>query len=158
MGKREIAHNEQFLLFLRYFLLNQIIVSPFVHIFYTISLFAAELEGPKIGISGKRLRQFSTLFQLYHGSQWTYPCFPGVLFTSNLHNILSKPVAAFPHNHYQNNGQWWDRNESCCNAYHQSSERILAKRRIEPAVSCSQVLYASSWAMKLCKNILQKLG
>ena len=32
------------------FLLNQIIVSPFVHIFDIIFLFAAELEDPKTGI------------------------------------------------------------------------------------------------------------
>ena len=44
--KEEIARNEQFLLFPQYFLLNQIIVSPFVHIFDIISLFAAELEEP----------------------------------------------------------------------------------------------------------------
>ena len=49
--KGEIAHNEQFLLFPQCFLLNQITVSPFVHIF-DISLFADELEEPKIGISG----------------------------------------------------------------------------------------------------------
>ena len=52
--KGEIAHNEQFLLFPQCFRLNQIIVSPFVHIF-DISLFAAELEEPKICISGKVL-------------------------------------------------------------------------------------------------------
>ena len=34
---------------------TQIIVSPFVHIFDIISLFAAELKEPKIGISGKEL-------------------------------------------------------------------------------------------------------
>ena len=55
MGKGEIARNEQFLLFQRCFLLNQIIASPFVHIFDIISLFAAEFEEPKIGISGKGL-------------------------------------------------------------------------------------------------------
>ena len=33
----------------------QIVVSPFVHIFDILSLFAAELEEPKIGISGKGL-------------------------------------------------------------------------------------------------------
>ena len=55
VGKGEIACNEQFLLFLLGFLLNQIIVSPFVHIFDIISLFAAELEKPKIGISCKGL-------------------------------------------------------------------------------------------------------
>ena len=46
VGKEEIAHNKQFLLSPLCFLLNQIIVSPFVHIFDTISLFAAEFEEP----------------------------------------------------------------------------------------------------------------
>ena len=55
MGKEEIARNEQFLPFPQCFLLNQKIVSPFVNIFDTISLFAAELEEPKTGISGKEL-------------------------------------------------------------------------------------------------------
>ena len=41
--KGEIARNEQFLFLPQYFLLNQIIVSPFVHIFDITSLFAAEL-------------------------------------------------------------------------------------------------------------------
>ena len=49
VGKGEIARNEQFLLFPQCFLLNQIIVSPFPHIFDISSLFAAELEEPKIG-------------------------------------------------------------------------------------------------------------
>ena len=55
--KGEIARNEQFLLFPQCFLLNQTIVSPFVHIFDIISLFATEFEKPKIGISGKGLRK-----------------------------------------------------------------------------------------------------
>ena len=50
VGKGEIARNEQFLLFPQCFLLNQIIVSPLVHVFDIISLFAAELEDPKIGM------------------------------------------------------------------------------------------------------------
>ena len=50
MGKEEIAHNEQFLLFPQCFLLNQKIVSPFLNIFDTISVFAAELEESKIGM------------------------------------------------------------------------------------------------------------
>ena len=57
VGKEEIARNEQFLLFPQCFLLNQIIVSAFVHIFDIISLLAAELEEPKIGISGKGLNR-----------------------------------------------------------------------------------------------------
>ena len=55
VGKEEIAHHEQFLLFPQCFLLNQIIVSSFVHIFDMISVFATELEEPKVGISGKGL-------------------------------------------------------------------------------------------------------
>ena len=54
-GKGEIAHNEQFLLFLQCFLFNHIIVSLFVYIFDIISLFAAEFEEPNIGIWGKGL-------------------------------------------------------------------------------------------------------
>ena len=49
VGKGEIACNEQFLLFPQCFLLNQIILTPHVHIFVIISLFTAELEEPKIG-------------------------------------------------------------------------------------------------------------
>ena len=49
-GKGEIARCEQFLPFPQYFLLNQITVSPFVHISYIIYLFAAEFEEPKIGL------------------------------------------------------------------------------------------------------------
>ena len=55
VGKGEIAGYQQFLLFPQCFQLNLIIVSPFVNIFDLISLFAAELEEPKIGISSKGL-------------------------------------------------------------------------------------------------------
>ena len=54
-GKGEIARDEQFLLYPQCILLKQIIVSPFVHILAIISLFAAEMEEPKIGISDKGL-------------------------------------------------------------------------------------------------------
>ena len=54
VGKGEIARNEQFHLFPQCFLLKTI-VSPFVHILDIMSLFAAEFEKPKIGISGKGL-------------------------------------------------------------------------------------------------------
>ena len=49
-GKEEIARNEQFLLFPQSVLLNQVILSPFVHIFDIISSFSAQLEEPEIGI------------------------------------------------------------------------------------------------------------
>ena len=56
VGKEEIARHEQFLLFPHCFQCNQIIVSPFVNTFDIISLFAVELEEPKIGVSGKGLK------------------------------------------------------------------------------------------------------
>ena len=49
MGKGEIACDKQFLLFQQCLLLNQTIV------FHIISLFAAELGEPKIGIRRKGL-------------------------------------------------------------------------------------------------------
>ena len=59
VGKGEIARYEQFLLFQQCFLLDQIVASPFVHIVDIVSFFffAAELEEPKIGISGKVLNR-----------------------------------------------------------------------------------------------------
>ena len=63
MGKEEIARNKQFLLFPQCFLLYQIIESLSVHIFDIMSLFAAEFEKPKIGISGKGLLIVSQFVQ-----------------------------------------------------------------------------------------------
>ena len=56
MGKEEIAHHEQFLLFPQCFLLNQKTVFAFVNIFDIIFLIAGELEEAKIGICGKGLK------------------------------------------------------------------------------------------------------
>ena len=50
VGKEEIAYNEQFLLFTKCFILSQETVYPFVNIFDIISVFAAELVEPKIGM------------------------------------------------------------------------------------------------------------
>ena len=55
MGKEEIACIKQFLLVPQCFLFNQVIVSLFVLIFDIVSLFAAEMEEHKIGISGNDL-------------------------------------------------------------------------------------------------------
>ena len=95
------------------------------------------------------LMPFSTVFKLYCGaSAPIYPCFPGVLLTSTSHNILSKPLAACQHNHC-----WWERNESCRNDYHQSSERILAKPGIgrgsnqRPPVLKSAMLPTELWGL-----------
>ena len=57
----------------------------------------------------------------------------------SMHSILSKPLASFPYNHYRNNGQLWEKNESHYNYYHQSSNGISAESGIEQANSCSQV-------------------
>ena len=40
-----------------------------------------------------------------------------------LHDILHKPLAAFPHNHYRNNVKMKARLKYCGHDYHQSSER-----------------------------------
>ena len=61
-------------------------------------------------------------------------------FDQYQHTILSKPLAAYLHNCCPNNIEWWERNESHCNDYHQSLERILDEPRIKPAASCFQVL------------------
>ena len=45
------------------------------------------------------LTRFTTLFR---GGQCTYRCFPGVLLTNTPRIILSKPLAAFQHNHRYN--------------------------------------------------------
>ena len=63
VGKGGIVRTEQFLLFPHCFLLNQILVSLLVHIFDIIFLFAAELEEPKIGISGKGLKKDQYILQ-----------------------------------------------------------------------------------------------
>ena len=55
VDKGEIAHNEQFLLFPKCFLLNQINCITICPYFDIISLFAAGFEKPKICISGKGL-------------------------------------------------------------------------------------------------------
>ena len=61
---------EQFLLFPQCFLLNQIIVSPFVRIFDIKSLFGAEFEEPKIGVSGKGLKFFFSSGFIKVGIVW----------------------------------------------------------------------------------------
>ena len=53
VGKEEIARNEEFLLSPSCFLLNQIILSPFVHSFDFISVFGAELEKPTLAYQVK---------------------------------------------------------------------------------------------------------
>ena len=60
-----------------------------------------------------------------------------LFLTSTTHNVLSKTLTAFPHNHRQNNGQWWERNESCRNDYHQSSAEPESNQRPPVLKSCT---------------------
>ena len=98
---------------------------------------------------------FSNIISVIMRQPFNYPCFPGVLFTICPHNILSKLLAAFQHNHCRINEQRCERNESCRNNYYQSLERIMAEPGIEPAIPCSQVLYALT--TELCGIGIQPL-
>ena len=90
------------------------------------------------------LMLFSTVLQLYCGSRCTYSCFPGVVLTSAPHNIVSKPLVAFPCNHCR------ERKESCCNDYHQSSERIPTRKNIGLAGDrTSDLLFSSPQCYRL---------
>ena len=79
MGKGEIVRNEQFLLYPQCFLLKQVILSPFVHIFAIISLFAAQLEEPKIWIPDKGLKQWIALY-MWSLTQVLTGCSPQISF------------------------------------------------------------------------------
>ena len=81
------------------------------------------------------LTPFSIVFQSYHCN---YPCFPGVFLTSIMQNVLP-PATGIPHNHCWNKRQRWERNESCHNVHHQSSERISA----DPGDRTSDLLFSS---------------
>ena len=75
VGKGGKACNEQFLLFPQCLQLNQITVSPFVHIFEIISSFANEFEGPKTGLSVNGLSYWAESFYyevVYN--QFSWPC------------------------------------------------------------------------------------
>ena len=103
-GKGEIAYNEQFLLFLQCFQVNQITVSSFVLIFCITSVYAVELEEPKIGILGKGLNKDDnllcssglTIFQ-------TIPCFHDPLEEVTIFakvEISVTSIFTFSHNVY----------------------------------------------------------
>ena len=118
MGKGEIARYEQFLLFPQCFQKtcfpgvslcgNGLIVKLHFFVISIISFWKvhtslASNKDPGLRLIVCCLTPFSTVFQLYRGSQCTYPCFSRILFASTPHNILSKPLTAFPHKHCWNN-------------------------------------------------------
>ena len=91
----------------------------------------------------------STVFQLYCAGQCTYPCFPGVLFSSTPHNILSESLAAFLHNHCRKNRRRWERNESCRNDYRQSRKEDWPSQGLnqQPLVLKSAALPSVLWGL-----------
>ena len=91
---------------------------------------------------------FSTVFQLYCSGQCTYPCLPGVPLTSTPDNILSKPLATFPHNHCRNSEQRYGGYESCGNDDHQSSEKNIGQagnQNQQPPLLKSAMLRTELW-------------
>ena len=58
--------------------------------------------------------------------QCTCPYFSGVFLLSLLRT--SKPLAPFPHNYPRNSGPRCERNEFCCNDYHQSMKIKMVER------------------------------
>ena len=112
MEKGEIARNEQFFPFPQCFLPFWVAFYHFHHILNchlkTLSLWKSlKLDvWERVNAIVWCLMPISIVFQLYHGGQSTCLCFPWVLLTSTLHNILSKPH--LPDNHCWNNGQRWE--------------------------------------------------
>ena len=118
MGKGEIAHFEQFHLLPQCFptaFFLKVLKWVYIYIYEGIDCIVFNVIYNSISVISRQPVHLSML-------SW------------NSHNILSKPLTAFPHNHCRNNEQQWERNKSCHNDYHQSSERILAEQGIEPPV------------------------
>ena len=71
------------------------------------------------------------------------------LFTSSMQvvctNILSRPMAAFPHNHHQNGGPQLERNG---NPVTMTIINKFAAPGFEPTTSSLPALYATYWAMQ----------
>ena len=64
------------------------------------------------------------------------------IFSTTQHNILSKPLAAFPQNNCPNKMLCFERG-SLSQIPSANSEVKSAELRIDPATSCSQVFYAT---------------
>ena len=131
MGKGEIARNEQFLLFPQCFLPYWIAFCQF----HQISDCCLQT------LSGKGLSQ------KFHASE--------VSFTTTRNSILSKPLAAFLHNHHQISGQLSETNASCCNDYHRSLERYWPSwgSNQQPRISRSCMLLTELWGSAFsCKK------
>ena len=94
VGKGEIAHNEQFLLFLQFFLPLWRAFCHFQRIWNFCLQTLSVWKSLKF-VVWERVKSYQ-----HHRCICT--CFPKVAFTSTLCNILYKPLVAFQNNHYQN--------------------------------------------------------
>ena len=125
-------------------------------IFVTFNLLSANafsLVWSKILLRGNGLMLFSAVFQLHWGGQCTYPCFPGLFLTINLHNIFSPSHWLLSHITFVETIDTGDR------GINPVAMTIINARKayrpslgIEPATSCPQVLYATDWAMGLSRR------
>ena len=73
------------------------------NVMFGMNGFHISASGAIQGHHGPLVNDFSTEFQLDHGGQCIYPCFLEIILTSTPYNILSKPLATFPHNYCLNN-------------------------------------------------------
>ena len=97
------------------------------------------------------LTPFSTVFQL----KCTFPCFPRLHLTSTLHNFFRSLSVCFPTSLCSK--QWTAvRKEWILSQWLSSilGKKILVEPRIEPAISRSQVLCATDWAMKEMSSLI----
>ena len=126
VGKGQNAGKEFSKIYIRYktFLYERVQLFEILYLYYSIKKFPNNPTSQQTWglIACMVFNAISTLFQLYRCVQYTYLCFPGVLFISVSQNILYELLATFLDNHCRNSRQRQERNESCPNDYHQSSE------------------------------------
>ena len=97
------------------------------------------------------LTPFSTIFQSYYDSQFTYPCVSWLLHTSTPYNNLSKQLTAFPDRLL---AHWWRMSDACHIYFNQTLERILAQQGFKLTTAELTPLVAISWATGAMPEIL----
>ena len=92
------------------------------------------------------LTPFSSLFQLYRGTQCTYLYFQGASFACTPQNDLSNPLASFPHNYRRNHGQWCGKRMNFLWMTNANPRKEIKVTWIEQGTSKCQILHAADWA------------
>ena len=85
----------------------------------------------------KCLMLFSTLFQLYHGSLWTYPCFLEFFL------LVLCTILIFPHKHHHNNGHIERAIDPVARTNIIPRKDYWQSHGVKPETSCYEVLYAT---------------